>query len=211
MSTKLGIGSLASIVVLLLVQGCVFGGDDSGNFSASRPSAIPTATLPATLSEPVDLGESVAIPGSTPAEPDETTVTYLVQPGDTLNAIAGLFGVPGDQRAAWTLEVLRINGIADARLLQAGQELIIPSFGTSEDSSLPAQTPVPDSEAPTPATGSGATYTVIAGDSAILIAQKLGVPGSQQLEWAQQLLALNRVSESGLSIGQVLQLPQDTP
>ena len=31
-----------------------------------------------------------------------------------------------DQRAAWIAEVLRLNGIADARLLAVGQELSLP-------------------------------------------------------------------------------------
>ena len=151
----------------------------------------------------------MAIPGANPTDPGETVVTYLVQPGDTLGAIAGLFGIPEDQRAAWNLEVLRINGIADARLLQAGQELILPSGTTG--GSQPAQTPEPSTPAPTPAAGSGGTYTVLAGDYPLLIAQKVGIPESLQLEWAQQLLALNGVSESALVIGQVLQLPDDTP
>ena len=56
MGAKLGIGSLASLLVVLLIQGCVFGGNDDGNFSTARSGAIPTATLPATLSEPVTLG-----------------------------------------------------------------------------------------------------------------------------------------------------------
>ncbi len=209
MGAKLGISSLASILVVLLTQGCVFGGDDDGNFSAARPSAIPTATLPATLSEPVNLGESVASPGTAPTDPGDTVVTYVVQPGDTLSAIASLFGVPEDQRASWNLEVLRINGLADARLLQAGQELILPSGTTG--GSQPAQTPGPSAATPNPAAGSGGTYTVVAGDFPVLIAQKLGIPESRHLEWSQQLLALNGVSETGLSVGQVLLLPEETP
>jgi hypothetical protein len=40
-------------------------------------------------------------------------------------------------------------------------------------------------------------YTVVSGDYPILIAQKLGVPESQQAAWAQQLIALNGIDPPG--------------
>ena len=205
------IAVLLAVLIELAIQGCAFGGSDGGNFSAARLGAIPTATLPANLSEPIKLGESAAIPGSTPTSPDGELVTYVVQPGDTLGAIADLFGVPEDQKAAWNLEVLRINGIADARLLQAEQELVLPSFEGSGDSPDAVQTPAPSIPTATTADGSSATYTVLAGDYPILIAQKLGIPEASRLAWAEQLLLVNGASESGLSVGQILQLPTDTP
>ena len=239
MSIKLGAAVFGGILVLVAAQGCVFGGDDDagGNGAVAGPGAIVTATLPATLTDPILLGQAQTTGGTTggtqPA--GSSGQTYVVKSGDTLGSIATSVGVPPDQQAAWTAEVLRLNNIADARLLAVGVELDLPRIATPSGTPAAAGTPgtpaatpnvtaTPAAAATTPAatstptvapttTGqsSGETYTVVSGDTPLVIAQKLGVPEAQRAAWANELVALNGISASSLQIGDVLDLPAGTP
>ncbi len=235
MAIKLAAGGLGVVLLVLLLQGCLFGGGSQPTASIARPGSIPTATLPPNLPEPILLGEAPATT-STGAIVGGAQ-TYTVKPGDTLGAIAAALGVPGDQIASWTNEVLRLNGIADARLLAAGVELQLPRIVTptparatgtpgasSTGTPAAARTPTPQvvattasgASSPTPrptvaATGGGGTYTVQSGDFALAIAEKLGVPASQQLAWADQLVSLNNLNPNAMVVGTVLQLPAGTP
>ena len=140
--------------------------------------------------------------------------------------------VPVGQQASWIAEVLRVNGIADPTLLRAGQELILPAASptprvtgtpptatqtrvaataTTATTATVASTAASTATPRPTVTGGGGTYTVVSGDYPLLIAQKLGVPESQQLAWADALTALNNVSSTGLQVGMVLQLPAGTP
>lgn len=56
-------------------------------------------------------------------------ITYIVQPGDQLAAVAQRFGV------SWPA-IVRANNIADPNLIQAGQTLIIPTAGSIADLGL---------------------------------------------------------------------------
>lgn len=230
----------------LLVSACGIiggGGSDSLNPNAqsvARPGSVPTATPPATLPEPILLGAATDPIGGTGTNSQGTptsggstasgAATYTVKPGDTLAAIASSQGVTGPDQAAWIAEVLRLNGIADARLLAAGQELSLPRQiaatnatprpGTtttpnttptrSSGTPGPTQTPRPGttpSSGSTPSTGGGTTYVVQSGDTPGAIATKLGVPASQQTAWVTQLLQTNNVTAQTLQIGQTLTLP----
>ena len=227
--------------VALLVSACGIiggGGSDSLNPGAQsivRPGSVPTATPPATLPEPILLGTATDPIGGTNPQGTPTggttgsAATYTVKPGDTLAAIAASQGVTGPDQAAWIAEVLRLNNIADARLLAAGQELSLPRTsapanatprpGTTPSTSStprPGTTP-PTSNTPrpgttpttgsTPSTGGGNTYVVQSGDTPAGIATKVGVPASQQQAWITQLLQLNNVTAQTLQIGQTLNLP----
>jgi LysM repeat protein len=206
---------------------CFFGGGNETP-SVTRPGSIPTATMPATLPEPLLVGESQA--GSGPVTSAGTgEATYVVKSGDTLGSIASQYGIPPAQQAAWVQEVLRLNGIPDATLLQSGVELRLPRItptprptGTiapttapgaarspTTQAAGPSATPQPQaSSTPRPTVVAGAgTYTVVSGDFPLLIAQKVGVPEAAQAAWADQLMALNNATSSSLQIGQVLQLP----
>lgn len=235
MSLKLTGGALAVILIGLFLQGCVFGGDGDGDGtgSAARPGTIVTATLPATMTDPILLGQSTTSGGGTSGTGGSSGQTYTVKSGDTLAAIAASLGVPGDQQAAWLAEVLRLNNIADARFLSAGQELLLPRIVTPTATrpsgtpgtavATPNRTTTPGTPQPTtasgsatprpttPAGGSGKTYTVVSGDTPLVIAEKLGLPEAQRTAWANELLTLNNTSASALQIGQVLQLPAGTP
>ena len=221
---KLGAGAVAFLAGILLLGSCIFGGGDETVPSASRPGSIPTATPQANPPEPILLGQSTGGSGSLPATGGPAGGnTYVVQSGDTLFGIAAELNVPATQQATWTSEVLRLNGLADASLLRAGQELRLPATtsgsGTASTSApaptattAPATTPPAASPTPQPAvTGGAGTYTVVAEDYPLLIAEKVGVPEAQRTAWAEQLLILNDATASGLAVGQELQLPAFTP
>lgn len=236
---KLGAGFAVGLVILLTAQGCIFGGGDDNNSPGgfTRPGSIPTATLPATMTDPILLGESQAATGAgtTGTGGGASGQTYTVESGDTLGAIATSLGVSQDQQAAWIAEVLRLNGIADARQIGAGQELTLPRMPTPTPTVRPAGTPgtpaagatgTPSqnatpgatSAAATPTaterpstTGSGRTYTVESGDTPLVIAGKLDVPEAQQAAWANELVTLNDINPSNMQIGDVLELPVSTP
>jgi LysM repeat protein len=235
---KLAAAILLAATLALLVQACglIGGGGNSlnpGGQSIARPGSVPTATPPATLPEPILLGAATDPIGGTatggPPGSGKTTgsaATNVDKPGDTLAAIAASQGVSGPDQAAWIAEVLRLNNIADARLLAAGQELSLPRSsatasttprlgttatagatptrpsGTPGSGSTPSATPRPSG---TPGASGG--YTVVAGDSPNGIAAKLGVPAAQQQAWVLQMLQMNNVTAQTLQIGQVLQLP----
>ncbi len=221
---------ITGFAVLFLAAGCIFGGGGKPQPAISRPGSIPTATPPANLPVPILLGQS-QVTGAAPVAGAGAANTYTLQSGDTLFSVAAKLGVPGDQQGQWVAEVLRLNGLADATLLKSGQELTLPKLqatprptGTVQ-ATVAARTPTPPAPAtstsrptaaatqapptPTPpAAATGGTYTVVAGDSPVSIASKLGVPVPQQQAWADQLLSLNGISASGLQVGQVLQLPK---
>ena len=238
MAIKLAAGGVALVLLAVMLQGCLFGGDDPKPFSVARSGPIPTATPPATLPEPILLGQAQGTGGGSTSTSSSAPNTYVVKSGDTLGAIAGSQGIAPDQQAAWIVEVLRLNGIEDARLLKAGQELQLPRIPTqtaaarttpgaatpaasgtaprtTPGTSTPVRAGTPSAAAtatPRPATSGGAgTYTVQSGDFPLAIAAKLGVPASQQTAWVAELIALNNINPTSMSVGQVLQLPSGTP
>lgn len=82
------------------------------------PTPTPTATpLPSPPPSPTPVPTGTPQPPVT-AEPTPP-LTYVVQAGDTLNAIAMAFDVP-------VVDLMRVNGISDPQTLQVGQVLVIP-------------------------------------------------------------------------------------
>ncbi|MGE0058306.1 MAG: LysM peptidoglycan-binding domain-containing protein [Dehalococcoidia bacterium] len=240
MSTKLGGAVVGAILILLTAQGCVFGGDDGGSGGPlSRPGAVPTATLPATLQDPILLGQVQTTSGGTNTTGGASAGTYVIKSGDTLGGVATSLGVPPEQQAAWIAEVLRLNNITDARTLGVGVELTLPRIATA--TSTPRTTGTPGTPQATPnrtttpgaattpqattsaatstptvrptssGSSSGRTYTVVSGDTPLVIADKLNVPSAQQAAWANELIALNGINPSSMQVGDVLDLPAGTP
>ncbi len=222
---------LAALFMASISSACLFGGGDN-TISVSRPSSIPTATPPATPPEPILLGEAQA--SASPVTAGGGDSTYTVKSGDTLDRIADQLGIDSSQKAGWTAEVLRLNGIQDARLLQAGMELRLPKVqptprptgtvttraGTPTSTATRAAATTPTTAAtpagatatprPTVLAGPG-TYVVQPGDNPSLIGQKLGVPETQLAAWANELISLNGIDPLNLQVGQVLKLPPSTP
>ncbi len=234
-SGRIGVSLLVGIVVLMGAQACVFGGGSKGNGNSTTPrqGAVPTATLPATMTDPIVLSASESSNGTEPNSSGITaTTTYTVQSGDSLGAIAAAQGVPAAQQAAWIAQVEQLNNLPDPRLLHAGDELILPVVenaptpeATSTPSAASAATPQQAAPTSTPAAAAatatpepaatvasnGQTYTVQSGDNPYVIAAALGVPEAKQAAWVAELVALNNINPNSLSVGQVLELPADTP
>lgn len=129
MGAKIIAGVVVFVALVVFVQSFVLGGDEEPLETPDRTGLAPTATLPAELPEPVSLGESsgdvLASTDDTEGEPAGNE-TYVVQSGDTLATIAASFEVAPEDQAGWIAEVLELNGLADARSLQEGQELTVP-------------------------------------------------------------------------------------
>ncbi len=230
---KTTLALVTALLAIPLTAGCFFGGGGGGTLRCRGRSSIPTATLPPKLPDAIVVGETQPNTGPTTAVAGDNT--YVVKSGDTLGSIATQLGIPSAQQATWIQDVLRINGIPDATLLQAGVSLTLPKLPAtprpSGTATSVARTPTPASTTqgasgtrtvtstpssagsatprPTAAasSGSGGTYTVVSGDFPLLIAQKLNVPESLQAAWANQLLSLNGIDAASLQVGQVLQLP----
>lgn len=78
------------------------------------PAAEPLPAAPAPA--PADLPPAVAVPAPTP---DAKFISYKVQPGDTLESIAGRFAVPVN-------ELAEVNQLGANRTVSVGQDLKIP-------------------------------------------------------------------------------------
>ena len=170
--------SLAALAVLALVAGCG-GSGDGPRGGALDLSAIPTATAPSTLPDPVILRD-----GGAPAG-DGTT--YAVQDGDNPSTIAERFGISVE-------ELMAANGITDPTGLYVGQVLTIP--GAPADSDVLGET-----EEPTPASGQQ-VYIVQDGDIPETIAAQFGIT-------ADELMAANGITDpTSLQVGQELIIPE---
>jgi LysM repeat protein len=108
-------------------------------------------------------------------------VTYTVQPGDTLFAIAAAHGTTVAQLVA-------LNGIADPNMIAVGQVLVISA----------------DQPPPAPAAGGG-TYTVVPGDTLFAIARRFGVTVADLVQ------ANGIGDPNQLAVGQVLVIPGLAP
>jgi len=209
MGVRIVAGIVGFVVVVLLIQSYVLGGDDGVSNDPLTSGVAPTATLPAQLPEPIALGSVDAAGGST-GDAGATTGggTYIVQAGDTLGSIATSFNVAPEAQATWIAEVLDLNGIADARLLQAGQELIIPTAPAAAQSTPAGSTGGTVGVATTVPSAEG-VYIVISGDTPLGIAEKFCV--DSPASWVNELVTLNGIDPSALRVGQELELPTGTP
>jgi LysM repeat protein len=207
-------GVIGFVILVLLIQSYVINDDDGGADNLGRSGAAPTATLPAQTPEAISLGSSQSPGGGSTGAGGTTTGggTYVVQSGDTLGSIATAMNVAEEAQAAWINEVLDLNGIADARLLQAGQELQLPEApagaattpGANNGGGIAVAT-----QTPSPSGGAGGTYIVESGDTPLGIAEKFCVEGAAA--WVNELVALNGLDPNNLSVGQELELPPNTP
>jgi LysM repeat protein len=169
---KTTLALLTALLAIPLTAGCFFGGGGGGSVSVQRPSSIPTATLPPKLPDAIVVGETQPNTGPTTAVAGDNT--YVVKSGDTLGSIATQLGIPSAQQASWVQDVLRINGIPDATLLQAGVSLTLPKLpatprptGTvSGAATSVARTPTPASTAQGASGTRTATSTASAAGSA---------------------------------------------
>ncbi len=156
---------------------------DTTPFRTTLVEVITTTTAAPTTAPAVTVSGA---PGS--STPAGTEGTYTVVAGDYWIGIAGKLGV--------TLEaLLAVNAATTESFLSPGQLLTVPA-GATATSDPPGSSP-----ASPPSTGAGGTYTVVAGDYWIGIAQKLNVA-------LDALLAANdATTDTFLSPGQTLNVP----
>jgi len=124
------LGTATLIVVLLVLIGAVvawaalggLGGGAAGPSPSSSPSAEATVTArPSASTSPSATATVAPTPTPTPAPTPTaapTPVTYIVQPGDTLNAIAARYGTTAQA-------IMQANGLT-SDIINVGQVLIIP-------------------------------------------------------------------------------------
>ncbi len=175
------------LLALALLAACGGGDDDEGAAPDATATTIPTATPFAVAPAPT----IVAGVGAAPAPRAE--VTYLVEAGDTLSAIAERFETSVEA-------VMAANDLTDPTLIFVGQELTIP--GDDADAAA-AATPTA-----TPEPGGGTvgvtSYVVQPGDTALGIAIEFGVT-------LTALAEANDTTEEDLSninVGDELTLPR---
>ncbi len=148
----------------------------------AAPEPAPTTVEPKADAQP-----------KTEAEPLVFFKTHQVAPGQTLFAIAKLYGVSVTDLRRW-------NGLADTDGLKPGQKLIVGEEAAEEADSpstvTPVVTPVPDDPAPAE---TFTEHTVQAGDTLYKIARQYGVTVQQILDW-------NNKTASGVSVGEKLKI-----
>src|SRR3989304_2274068 len=150
MGIRVAVGLLVIAVLVLLLRGSLFGGDESKP-SPARPGPAPTATTPPrppTRAAGAPTAPSAAGPRTPTPTPRPTTTggagTYTVVSGDYPTLIGEKHCVPEAELDAWAQELLDLNGV-QATNLQVGQVLELPA-GTPplcvrEEEPTPTPTP----------------------------------------------------------------------
>ena len=192
-SLRLAIALALVASMALIVVAC--GGDDDEGEATPEATAegtpIPTATPYARVPEPTIVASPTAQSEATTASED---VEYVVEPGDTLSAIAERFDSSVDA-------IMLRNDIDNAALIFVGQTLVIPEgSGPAEDTTT--ATDDADETDSSDATGSQ-TYIVQAGDTAYGIALQFDIT-------LEELAAANGTTIDGLTglfVGDELIIP----
>lgn len=174
-----------------------------GESSTATPS--PTATLallvtPTETPTPRPTDTPTSAPSATAtfsatATIRPATIIHIVQPNQTIGAIALLYGTTVDA-------ILRANNMSDPRLLRAGQSLIIPLptvTPTATATATPNATQAALPPSPTPN-----IYVVLGGDVLSAIAAKYNIP-------VDDIMAANNLKDTFLHPGQQLIIPAPTP
>jgi murein DD-endopeptidase MepM/ murein hydrolase activator NlpD len=134
------------------------------------------------------VGQRLAIPGVAGDASTAATVSYVVQAGDTLAAIARRY------HTTWQT-LVQINGLLSPNVIHAGQVIRVPAF--------PA--PADQEEDSRPATGGGAIYLVRPDDTLLRIALRYSTS-----PWT--LAAIGRIANPALVYpGQELVIPGTEP
>lgn len=157
----------------------------------------------------LQVGSQITVPissSSNPAPPQTSPVptpvvptpapgsTYIIQPGDTFNAIAAKYGISVDTLEAANPTLSPLN-------LHVGSQMVIPAATAP----VPAPVPVPVIPAPptttSPPAATPGTYIIKPGDTFNLVAQKYNIS-------LDAILAANpNVIPTSLQVGQVINIP----
>lgn len=149
----------------------------------------PPASAPATKpTKPAAASAAQTIPG-----------VHIVQPGDTLSAIARRYGTTVNA-------LVSTNGMASANVpLRINQQLKLPTAGTQAPTSAAAtQKPkVEPKPAPSTPSATGATYKVQAGDTLYRISRQYGVNPKALM----QANGLTPETANTIRVGTILRIP----
>jgi LysM repeat protein len=132
-----------------------------------------------------------------PKPPAPQVFTYVVQPGDTLGAIAAANGTTVE-------DLMARNSLSDPNYLYVGQELVIGGTAPAAGGGGSSGISVVASAAASPPSGSGGggrTYTVVSGDTLSGIAGQFGTS-------VDAIVKANALSDPDvLAVGDVLKIP----
>ena len=123
-----------AVVILLLAVWA--GGGAPEPAPASRTPRSTAAVRRSPTAFPTWTAEPVTPTATATATATPTPIIYAIQQGDTLLDVANRFGVSA-------AEIQEVNGIADPRSLQIGQQLVIPASSGDAAFSTPTATPMP--------------------------------------------------------------------
>lgn len=164
------------------------------------PTNTPQPVVPTNTPQPVVPTNAAPPTNTPPATGGEfpTTVSHVVNRGDTVSRLADLYGSTIDA-------IKQANGLDDRALIYVGQQLTIPvrisQLPTSTPIVLPTAVPLPPTQAPPTQVAVQATYTIVRGDTLTSIAERFG---TTVLELAQ----FNGITNPNvIKAGQVLQIP----
>lgn len=172
---------------------------------APAPEVAPVPAAPSEEEKPVEAQSEAAVPA--PQPPDTDKREHTVASGESLGAIAGMYGVTVAEIQSW-------NGLdPDETVINAGDSLVVylavaVPGADAEPAADPATTPVPEKvevekpAAAEPAPGSFEIYEVAAGDNLRRIAQRFGTT-------QQKLIEMNNLKSADLvQIGWKLKVPK---
>lgn len=196
-------GKTPSEVQLASVENTPTGQFGEFTFIGTVPEVVPTVTPTPTPKPSVTPTPSpTPTPTPSPSPTAQTEKTYVVKSGDTLNSIAGKFGVTASALQSY-------NKISNPNLLKVGQVLKIPgtqaptATPSPSASATPSSTPSPTLTAPAQ-TVTETEYRVQSGDTLWSIASKFGVSVSRLQEY-------NSISNAAyIRVGQLLKIPTST-
>ena len=177
---------ILGIVVWILITQVGLGGSEQANVEVATVEPGVTQTEPATERSP-----DASTPNTDDATEEEATPTptplpefHVVQAGETLSQIAGLYGLTAESIAAK-------NRLDDPNAILAGQRLVLPQLD----------------ETFTPVDGGGQAedeYVVQEGDTLYAIAQEFGLS-------VEALAEANDIEDqSQLFVGTRLKIPEKT-
>ena len=195
----LRLGIVLALVASMALIAVACGGDDEDEATPEatvESTPIPTATPYARVPAPTIVASATAQSEATTAPED---VEYVVEPGDTLSAIA--------ERFDSSVEAIMLrNDIDNAALIFVDQRLVIPEgSGPAEDATAAAdEADDADADEADSSDGTGSqTYVVQAGDTAYGIALQFDIT-------LEELAAANGTTVDGLTglfVGDELIIP----
>ena len=194
----------------IVLASCGLTGPNNSSSSKSRTTTtvkktagtnFPTvpylATTTSTTQAPAPLGTNT---GGQTTGPVDTPTSYVVKSGDIAVLIARRYSITLSELAA-------ANPDKNMDRLQPGDQLVIPPPSPGSNPTPTIASPTGTTRAPsgttTAAPKSGATYTVVAGDTLVGIAKKVG----SSVATLQQL---NPGVTANLQVGQKLNIPKAT-